>query len=123
MITTGYSTWLAPRAKLFQLTGMDTSSLKLFAEVAFSLVCWYLILCCVPEFALVLTGLVSASGYCLWKVCDAACKLASNIMTVMENRRAVNSDALEVKSAGLIMLLNDTGPNVSTAKQRRLGVH
>ena len=118
---------VGPRPKLFQLSGMDTSSLKLFAEVAFSLACWYLILCCVPEFALVLAGLVSASGPCLGKVCDDACKLASNIMTVIENRRAVNSGALEVQNAGIIMLLNilinDAGPKVLTAKQRRLGVH
>ena len=78
-----YSAWLAPGAKLFELTGMDIiTSLKLLAEVAFSIVCWYLILCYIPELILVVAGTFGASGFCLWKVMACCSRIAGESITI-----------------------------------------
>ena len=99
------------------------TSLKLLAEIAFSIVCWYLILCYIPELCLVVAGTFGASGFCVWKVMQCCSRIAGELMTILEHRRTEINDALEDRRGGIVALsVSDIGPRDSTAKQRRLGV-
>ena len=105
-----------------ELTGMDIGKWKLLAKVTFSIVCWYLILCCFPKLFLVIAGIVGASGFCLLKVMECCCRIAGEIMTILEHRRTEINDDVAFKDRMVALSLSDIGPRVLTAKQRRLGV-
>ena len=61
------SIWLAPRAKSFELAGMELVELRKVGEVLFSLACWYTLLQYVPYAVVVVALFVVGCCAGTWK--------------------------------------------------------
>ena len=111
------SIWLAPRAKSFELAGMDLVALKKVGEVLFSLACWFVLLQYVPYTVVVVTLFVVGCCAGTWKVLVWFHNRAVLFCNLVASASSVSDD-----TRYYIQLQPHPVPRTVTAKQRRLGV-
>ena len=110
------SIWPAPRAKSFELAGMDLVALRKVGEVLFSLACWYTLLQYVPYGVVVALFVV---GCCAgtWKVL-----VWCHNQAVLYRNSVASASSVSDDTCYYIQLQSPPVPRTVTAKQRRLGV-